>query len=375
MFPTPAHDGVRLFLPTFFFLSAFAGWGTVWLADALTRFVRVPSRFARPALAGLVLGSAAFALIRVHPYELSYYNELVGGPRGAWERGFELTYWYDAFNGPVIDDLNRKLPPDARVGFLNDKTLPVTFQELQTLGEFRGDISPPESDVDQFPYAWLLTQDSKASSFTRLLFAMRPWYASEPRQLDGARVASVADPAAVSRAWALADLARRPRSQQARPARGPGLGPQITPRGSAASGATDWTKAHRLALNQNVLDWSRTTPRACWPPPSQLASKQPTNEPHGAQRLFDLMTTRSDAARAGRSGVTSLNEVLRLRPRGARGSRPDPQRPPRRGREGHDAIRLHRPEPGRRLPRSRPLRGGDRRTEPPPRWQFARFFL
>ena len=31
------------------------------------------------------------------PYELSYYNELVGGPRGAWERGFELTYWYDAF--------------------------------------------------------------------------------------------------------------------------------------------------------------------------------------------------------------------------------------------------------------------------------------
>ena len=27
MFATPAHDGVRLFLPTFFFLAAFAGWG------------------------------------------------------------------------------------------------------------------------------------------------------------------------------------------------------------------------------------------------------------------------------------------------------------------------------------------------------------
>ena len=37
MFPTPAHDGVRLFLPTFFFLAAFAGWGTIWLADALAR--------------------------------------------------------------------------------------------------------------------------------------------------------------------------------------------------------------------------------------------------------------------------------------------------------------------------------------------------
>ncbi len=33
MFETPAHDGVRLFLPAFFFLAAFAGWGAVWVAD------------------------------------------------------------------------------------------------------------------------------------------------------------------------------------------------------------------------------------------------------------------------------------------------------------------------------------------------------
>ena len=42
MFPTPAHDGVRLFLPAFFFLAAFAGWGTIWLADALARRFRFP---------------------------------------------------------------------------------------------------------------------------------------------------------------------------------------------------------------------------------------------------------------------------------------------------------------------------------------------
>src|SRR5204863_6157730 len=53
MLPTPAHDGVRLFLPTFFFLAAFAGWGTVWVADLLSRSVRLPARLARPALAGL----------------------------------------------------------------------------------------------------------------------------------------------------------------------------------------------------------------------------------------------------------------------------------------------------------------------------------
>ena len=44
MFDTPAHDGVRLFLPTFFFLAAFAGWGTIWLADALARSVSVARR-------------------------------------------------------------------------------------------------------------------------------------------------------------------------------------------------------------------------------------------------------------------------------------------------------------------------------------------
>ena len=49
-------------------------------------------------LALVVLVPAAWQLIRVHPFELSYYNELIGGPRGAWHRGFELTYWYDAFN-------------------------------------------------------------------------------------------------------------------------------------------------------------------------------------------------------------------------------------------------------------------------------------
>ena len=49
MFPTPAHDGVRLFLPTFFFLAGFAGWGTVWVADALARWFRFSSWYSRRA--------------------------------------------------------------------------------------------------------------------------------------------------------------------------------------------------------------------------------------------------------------------------------------------------------------------------------------
>ena len=110
MFETPAHDGVRLFLPTFFFLAAFAGWGAISLADLLAQ--RRASRGAclRLAVSSAVVGSSAAALVSIHPYELSYYNELIGGPRGAWARGFELSYWYDAFNPPVIRELNARLP-------------------------------------------------------------------------------------------------------------------------------------------------------------------------------------------------------------------------------------------------------------------------
>ncbi len=113
MLPTPAHDGVRLFLPTFFFLSAFAGWGIVGLADIVATLARRPSRLFRLAFTLIVLGDSAWQLAAIHPFELSYYNRLIGGPSGAWHRGFELTYWYDAFTPEVIDQLNRKLPKGA----------------------------------------------------------------------------------------------------------------------------------------------------------------------------------------------------------------------------------------------------------------------
>ena len=206
MLPTPAHDGVRLFLPAFFFLAAFAGWGTVWVADVLARGVHVPARFTRATLVGAVLGaSAALRSCGFIRTSCPTTTQLIGGPRGAWERGFELSYWYDAFTDEVIDDLNRRLPPGAKIDFLNEitKTAAGTFvSPPETWEPCDGDIILGRPDLP-FPFVWLLTQDSKTTAFTRLLFAMRPWYASEPRQLDGARVVSVDDPVAVSRAWAL----------------------------------------------------------------------------------------------------------------------------------------------------------------------------
>ncbi len=236
MLGTPAHDGVRLFLPTFFFLAAMAGWGSVWLGDGLDRLIRQPNRLGRWGLATLVLGTSAWQLARIHPYELSYYNELIGGPRGAWQAGFELSYWYDAFNDRTIAEINDRLPPGATVDFFNPMASPETFAELQALGVLRGDIKIGPRDPNAFPYVWVLTQGSTATAFTRLLFAMKPWYESRPRQLQGLRVATVADPVAVSRPglWSSSSTPRRAgrRNRPPRPA-----GSEGTPHRSPGSGA------------------------------------------------------------------------------------------------------------------------------------------
>jgi 4-amino-4-deoxy-L-arabinose transferase-like glycosyltransferase len=288
MFDTPAHDGVRLFLPTFFFLAAFAGWGTIWLADALARRARVRVGLARLVAAGIVVGSAAGALIGVHPYELSYYNELIGGPRGAWERGFELSYWYDAFNAPVIRKLNARLPHGAEVDSLNQKSNPITFQELQTLGTLRADILLIARQTDRFPYVWLLTQDSKASAFTRLLFAMRPWFASEPRQLGGARVASVIDPINVSRAWALQGLLDAPGPKYSEPA-----APEWVRRNTpwlARLWGDGLIRSKPLAVSQEAFDWAQSDPDGLLAAARYIAAKRPLEKDTNARRLMQLLT-------------------------------------------------------------------------------------
>jgi hypothetical protein len=278
---TPAHDGVRLFLPTFFFLSSFAGWGTVSLSHAFAGRLRQPFAVVLPILTIAVLAPPALSLWRIHPFELSYYNELIGGPRGAWHRGFELTYWFDSFNNQTLRELNERLPQGAEVDFPNALTNPMTFQELQTMGKLRGDIDIG-GDVmfhsrkyDQLGYVWMQTQDSKASAFSRLLFAMRPWYAREPRQLDGLRVATVADPVAVSRAWAVELLLDAPDPE-----------PKKKP------------KINRLMTNQHTLDWARSDPLGFLSAARQVAHHRGAGSDPGAKRLVNLITAQPGAKAA-----------------------------------------------------------------------------
>lgn len=288
MLPTPAHDGVRLFLPTFFFLAALVGWGAVWAADGLARLVAARRRWVpRAAVAALVLGPSTYQLVKVHPFELSYYNELIGGPRGAWEPGlFELTYWYDAFNPRTLAEINDRLPPGAQLDFLNDKTNPMTFLELQSLGGLRKDVRLGWRDVARFPHVWLLTQDSKASAFTRLLFALEPrFYACRPPQLGGLRVATVADPVAVSRAYALMLLLDGGDDRPPERPVVPGWVRRYAPFLGRFWGEGLKT-VPRLGINRAVLTWAREDPDGLLAAARLLARRRDTGDDPGARRLL-----------------------------------------------------------------------------------------
>jgi hypothetical protein len=93
----PKYDGVRLFLPAFPFICLLAGMG-------IHQFVRWVSKWGMERgffflFSFLFLGTLYFSVLKIHPYQSSYYNEIVGGADGAVKKGFEGDYWGNAYFG------------------------------------------------------------------------------------------------------------------------------------------------------------------------------------------------------------------------------------------------------------------------------------
>jgi 4-amino-4-deoxy-L-arabinose transferase-like glycosyltransferase len=330
MLETPAHDGVRLFLPTFVFLAALVGWGTLWVADGLARLVRMPGAGARAAFAALVLLPAGVQLVRIHPYELSYYNELIGGPRGAWRRGCELTYWFDALNPPTLAQIQAVLPRNVHLRTAEGQATPLFyFEVLQYLGHLRRDLRLERLTTDEFPYVWLLTNDSKAGAYSRLLFALRPWYASRPRQLRGLRVITVADPDAAARAWALQLLVDRPvPGPRRKPARAP-LPPwlhRMVPWLGRFWGE-GLTPLPPLGINEPLMAWVHDDPRGLLAAARQVAAGALDDASPDVGRLMGYLTERDKPDgfpsrlvrhRSRRGAILEAVQILVARPEAVR---------------------------------------------------------
>ena len=140
MFPfMPGHDGLRQLIPAFFFFPVLAGFGARALIQASARSrSRTRSRAVR-ALVLACVASAGWETLRIHPYELEYYNVLIGGPRGAKAAGMETTYYWDVVNDEVLRWMNENLESGATV-LISPPPDVRTFARLQRYGKLRRDL-------------------------------------------------------------------------------------------------------------------------------------------------------------------------------------------------------------------------------------------
>jgi hypothetical protein len=188
------HDGVRQMLPALPFLAATAGGGFYIFGEWLVSLARRSTRLqAVENLRGKLLGvlglvmlfSPVLDLYLCHPFQLSFYNRFVGGVRGAYQRGLELTYSMEAFTPEFIDAINTKLPQNS---VINASFANFMFNYYQTEGRLRADITI--SNAESSDYYILLNRRSALGPRERLLMnGSTPIYLSE--QLAGVPLVAV----------------------------------------------------------------------------------------------------------------------------------------------------------------------------------------
>jgi hypothetical protein len=142
----PMYDGIRHFLPAVPFLVTLTALG---MEAALAWAAAVRARYAL-AVAAVVatLGWTAVQDWRLHPYQTTYFNALVGGGAGAGGR-FELDYWGNSMR-EAGRWVNQRAPPASRV------EVPLGLARLARL---RPDLVPVDADPD---YAIVLQRESLA---------------------------------------------------------------------------------------------------------------------------------------------------------------------------------------------------------------------
>ncbi|MBN1476699.1 glycosyltransferase family 39 protein [Candidatus Sumerlaeota bacterium] len=143
---TPRYDGARLFFPVLAPMALLAGLGVAAIRD---RFRSPRWRLGAVAAMGVLLTlPSLWGILRIHPCELSFFNLAVGGIRGASDRGYEMTWWCEAVNEPVIAHLN-SLPEGSTIRPLALQGM--VFEHLQAWGVLDPDlqfVSPPQGATD-----------------------------------------------------------------------------------------------------------------------------------------------------------------------------------------------------------------------------------
>jgi hypothetical protein len=118
---TPIFGGMKHFMPALPFLALFAGVGFEAAARVAEAWLvaRRPRQRRAALVAGVALGlvvclPAVVETARAHPYGLSHYNLLAGGPAGGATLGMNRQFWGYAPRG-LLPWLNRTLERGARL--------------------------------------------------------------------------------------------------------------------------------------------------------------------------------------------------------------------------------------------------------------------
>jgi hypothetical protein len=166
---TPRYDGIRLFLSAFPFLAVLGGLGFAALLDKLKQHPVIQRKLSPGLLSSgllvILLAPSVYHLYDTHPYELSYYNVLIGGINGAKQAGMESTYWGESLSPKTLDVLNNKLPPNAKIRFYSFSDEVVKW--YLDHGYLRKDIQVLNNDDTIPDYAALLCRQG--------FFGRREW--------------------------------------------------------------------------------------------------------------------------------------------------------------------------------------------------------
>ncbi|HUG52136.1 MAG TPA: glycosyltransferase family 39 protein [Vicinamibacteria bacterium] len=89
------------------------------------------------AIVGAVIAPGALGIHLVHPYGIGFYNEVIGGVRGAAEKGMMRNFWGHTSRG-TLSFLNERVEPGGRVFF--HRTNPECYASYVREGVLRPDI-------------------------------------------------------------------------------------------------------------------------------------------------------------------------------------------------------------------------------------------
>ena len=145
-----AYSGERHFIPAYPYLACLAGVGFGAVLNVLCTAWQSWHRDARStrvrpilgAVLALLLLAPLLSIVRIHPYELSYYNELVGGTPGAARIGLETTFWCETYKD-ALSYLNRNASAGSTVWAEN----PFVLRLYQRYGTLRDDLQVTGGDV------------------------------------------------------------------------------------------------------------------------------------------------------------------------------------------------------------------------------------